>query len=636
MRSSALIYFCRNLMASFPNGRKLAAGFVGALVAPLLAHATGGFMPEGGEYNIAGGNQGDQVYPHLAIKPTGGYLVWEDNITDGDGFGISARKLDGSFSGTFSNFRVNANGTNDQERAQVSLLNDGGAIFVWQGGKQSFQHIYGRMLSAGGVWTTSDIPVSTATNVFQRDAVVTTLTGGNAVVAWGSFNQVAGGLQDVYFQLLTPAGVKSGSETRANVVTAYNQRSAAIAPLSDGRFVLVWVSEQQRFENSVDVYARIFEANGAAATGEFLINSGTNVCANPSVAPSADGGFMVAWAQATQQFPNTWDIYARPFSGTSGGVTRLVNTYIAGDQLAPKISSIGSDYLVVWTSMAQDGSQLGVYGRFLKGDGTFAGGEFRVNTTTQSFQQHPAVASDGVGTFLTAWSSYVGSPNSVDLFAQRYVSTDQPLNAPGAPIVTVLSSNTLSVSWPPVQGISVANYEVHADGATTATAVVSNTYWNATGLAAGSTHSYKLAYVVADGRRSPLSAATTNTTYLSNWFYDVIAGEWMAANFGAAYWAWPQPGIDSDGDGASNLNEFLAGTNPNDASSVLKVRMQPTPQGMFLNWNTQVGLMYQVQQSTNFGGAWSNLGAPRFASGTVDSMYVGGGAVGYYRIVRLR
>jgi hypothetical protein len=624
-------------MASFPNGRKLIAGLVVALVVPLVAHGAGGYVPEGGEYNILGGTPGDQVNAHVSIKTTGGYVVWEDNITDGDGLGISGRKLDGSLSGALSNFRVNANGNNDQERPKVALLNPGGAIFVWQGGKPSFQHIYGRVLSASGVWTTTnDISISTATNAFQREAVATTLAGGNVVVAWGSYNQVAGSLQDVYFQILTPAGAKAGSETRANVTTAYNQRSAAIAPLSDGRYVIVWVSEQQRFENSVDVYARIFNANGGAATGEFLINSGTNVCANPSVAAAADGGFTVAWAQANQQAVNTWDIYSRPFSGTNGGTTRLVNTYTAGDQLGPKISSIGSDYLVVWTSMAQDGSWEGVYGQFLKSDGSPLGEEFRVNTTTQSFQKYPAVASDGVATFLTVWSGYVGSPNSVDLFAQRYVSSDQPLNAPGAPIVTALSSNTLSVSWPPVQGIGIANYEIYADGSTTATAAVTNTYWNATGLAAGSTHSYKLAYVVADGRRSPLSAATTNTTYVSLWYYGLIPQEWMTANFGPAFWTWPLPDVDSDGDGVSNRDEFLAGTNPLDANSVLKVRLQPTPQGLFLNWNTQVGLMYQVQQATTVG-VWSNLGAPRFASGTVDSLYVGGGAaVGYYRIVRLR
>ena len=625
-------------MAMIPKIKRFAAAMIAVVLSPALAKAQGGFVAQGAEYKVAGTWAGEQVYPHSSIKTTGGYVVWQDNITDGDGYGISGRKLDGSFSGSLSTFVVNANGTDDQERPQVTMLNDGGAIFIWQSGRQSFQNIYGRVRNAAGVWGTGDILINSSTNFYQRDAALTTLSGGNVVVVYSSYNQVAAGsMQDVYAQILTPTGAKSGGEFTVNTTTAFNQRSAAIAPLSDGRFVVVWISEQQRFENSADVYARIYAANGTSATSEFLINSSTNICANPTVAPSADGGFLVTWMQLDLAVStNSWDVFARPFSGAAnGGVTRRVNTFTYGDQLAPKVSSIASDYQVVWTSMGQDGSDDGVYGQFLKSDGSLSGTEFRVNTSTPSQQMHPTVCSDGVGTFLTVWSGFVGGANAFDLFSQRYVSTNAALNAPGAPIVTVLSSNTLSVSWPPVQGISISNYEVYADGDITASAVVTNTYWNSKGLAAGSTHSYKLAYVVADGRRSPLSVATTNTTYLSNWFYDQIAGEWMTANFGNAYWAWPQPGIDSDGDGASNLNEFLAGTNPNDANSVLKVRLQPTPQGLFLNWNTQIGLIYQVQQSTSVN-SWSNLGGPRFASGSVDSMYVTGGNATFYRIVRLR
>ncbi|MEI2723838.1 MAG: hypothetical protein V9H26_09950 [Verrucomicrobiota bacterium] len=36
------------------------------------------------------------------------------------------------------------------------------------------------------------------------------------------------------------------------------------------------------------------------------------------------------------------------------------------------------------------------------------------------------------------------------------------------------------------------------------------------------------------------------------------------------------------------------------------------------------------------GGGWTNVGGPRFAAGTGDSIYVGGGSAGFYRIVRLR
>lgn len=602
------------------------------------ATAQGSYALEGSEYNVTGVLPGEQMYPQASIRTSGGYVVWQDNITDGSGLGISARKLDSSLSSPFSPFRVNEAAADDQERPSVAMFKDGGAVFVWEGGKQSFQHIHARFLSAAGTWVTGDIRVSVPTNQFQLESTVTALTNGNAVVAWSSFNQASSNsLRDVYFQILTPTGTKVGEETRANQATAFNQRSASIAPLSDGRFVLVWISEQQRFENSVDVYGRIYSAAGAPVGSEFLINSGTNVCASPSVAPASDGGFAVAWMQKGEQGANSWDIYMRPFSGNGlGGTTHLVNTWIYGDQLAPKMSAMGTDYLVVWTSMGQDGSRNGVYGQFLRGDGSPVGGEFRVNSTTISQQIHPAVASDGVERFLTLWSSFVGGPGSFDIYGQRYVNTAAPLPAPGAPIVTVLSSNALAVSWPPVQGFSITQYEVYADGAVTPTAAVTNTYWTHTGLAPSSAHGYQLAYLLEDGRRSPLSGSTSNSTYSALWYYNVIPQEWMTTHFSSAFWTWPSPFIDSDGDGASNYEEFRAGTDPTNANSVLRQRLHATGQGMFLEWNTQQGLIYQVWQATGAGGPWTKLGGPRFAAGAEDSLFVGGSHAGFYRIERLR
>ena len=104
---------------------------------------------------------GDQVNPSVAVNTSGGYIVWQDNITDGSGLGISAVQLDATFSPIYGNFRVNVQGSNDQENAQVTLLNGGGAAFVWQGGVQGFQHIYARFLSASNIWVTGDVMVNT-------------------------------------------------------------------------------------------------------------------------------------------------------------------------------------------------------------------------------------------------------------------------------------------------------------------------------------------------------------------------------------------------------------------------------------------------------------------------------------------
>ena len=79
-----------------------------------------------------------RLIPRVSLNTSGGFLVWQDNITDGDGLGISAVRLDSTLSPTLGNFRVNQQGTNDQENPQVALLQNGGAVFVWQSGPHEF------------------------------------------------------------------------------------------------------------------------------------------------------------------------------------------------------------------------------------------------------------------------------------------------------------------------------------------------------------------------------------------------------------------------------------------------------------------------------------------------------------------
>src|SRR5439155_963406 len=79
----------------------------------------------------------------------------------------------------------------------------------------------------------------------------------------------------------------------------------------------------------------------------------------------------------------------------------------------------------------------------------------------------------------------------------------------------------------------------------------------------------------------------------------------------------------SDGDGASNLQEFLAGTAPADPNSVMRVQIVSTAQGATLTWNSQPGFIYQVEASENLD-SWTNFGAPRFATGTNDSIPANG------------
>jgi hypothetical protein len=260
-----------------------------------------------------------------------------------------------------------------------------------------------------------------------------------------------------------------------------------------------------------------------------------------------------------------------------------------------------------------------------------------VNTTTISQQMQPAVSSDGSGQFLAVWTSFVGLNGSFDLYAQRYATVSAPLPAAPTPYVVVSSSNSLSVTWPPMAGYSVADYEVYADGASVpaATAVVTNDWWTMTGLAAGSTHSFAIDYVLTGGARSPLSATASGTTW-SGLSWGGIPFEWMIQYYGSDISKWPSATAVLSPGGPTLLYVFLSGGNPLVPVTWLKMQLQQTPQGLFLSWNPQPGLIYQVQTSANNLTAWTNVGTPRFAAGTVDSIYVGTGGHGFFRVLRLQ
>jgi len=436
-----------------------------------------GFVTNGGEYNVTGPLFSEQMRPRVGLGSGGGLLVYQDNVTDARGLGVSALALNSDFQKVGAPFRVNAFGVGDQELPHVALLKDGGAVFVWQGGKQGFQHIYARFLSSSNTWAGSDVLVNSSPNGSQFHPDIALLANGNIAVVWSSYNQSGPtNLHDIYCQLLSPAGTKVGSEFLVNQFTAYAQKTPAIAALAGGGFVVTWVSDQQRAAAplvpanssinldfpalnssllpSVDVYARIFDNNSVPLTDEFLVNTSINYCMHPAVGGASDGSFMVAWTERNPHDTSTGlDIYARPFSSSgTGGAASRVNVQVANDQFEPQLAASGNDYLLAWTSFGQDGSREGVFGRFLLSDGTADGGEFRVNTTVAGSQRQQSVAADNYGRFLSVWSGFIGGGSSFDIFGQgyaipgftppaptalfqppasdAYLTNDPPLNAP--------------------------------------------------------------------------------------------------------------------------------------------------------------------------------------------------------------
>jgi hypothetical protein len=249
------------------------------------------------------------------------------------------------------------------------------------------------------------------------------------------------------------------------------------------------------------------------------------------------------------------------------------------------------------------------------------------------------VASDGHGRFLAAWTSFGGSPYGFDLYARPYINVSQPLPTMSAPYVHVpfVVSNgvyqpEIQISWPFQAGLSVDHYDVYVNGALSTT--LASNIWMMTAADVNSQYSFQVDYVTTSGRRSPLSPATVGTTWdKQNWKGLPIA--WMAQYWGYGS-TWPDPNDPVAPGGPTVLQVFLTGADPTNPATWLRTAISHTAQGVFLSWNPQPGLIYQVQTSTNLTD-WQNLDSPRFAVGAVDSLFIGLSDPGlYYRVMWLR
>ncbi|MFM7274678.1 MAG: hypothetical protein ACKO4A_12605, partial [Gammaproteobacteria bacterium] len=283
----------------------------------------------GGEIRLNTETFDDQARPALATGGGQSFAAWMSYDQDGDAWGVFAQRLDGSGSPVGGEFPVNIESADWQHLPAVAVAADGSALIVWvsDGQDGSDSGIYARRFSAPGEALGGEFPVNTETASTQSRPAVTALAGGGYVVLWESFEQ-DGSADGVYGQRLAADGTPLGAEFRLNQVTAFGQLRAAVAGLADGGFVASWVSFRQ--DGSGDgVYARRYDAAGAAVGDEFLVNTVTaSDQTEPAIAALPDGGWVICWSSYVG---SSWEILLQRFdaAGNRLGAETRVNSSTA-------------------------------------------------------------------------------------------------------------------------------------------------------------------------------------------------------------------------------------------------------------------------------------------------------------------
>ena len=95
-------------------------------------------------------------------------------------------------------------------------------------------------------------------------------------------------------------------------------------------------------------------------------------------------------------------------------------------------------------------------------------------------------------------------------------------------------------------------------------------------------------------------------TYLTDTDGDGLPDSWETTYFGTATGA--NPAIDSDGDGMTNGQEYIAGTDPTNALSYLKIVSLTAPPGAILTFGAISNRTYSIQFKDAIEAAnWSKL-----------------------------
>ncbi len=400
----------------------------GLLVAFLLMApsglALGQPVPLGAEFQINTYTTSYQIHSSIALDGSGNFVVvWHSNGQDGSHHGVFGQRFDSAGAPLGGEFQVNTYTTSYQSYPSVALDGSGNFMVVWQSCCQdgSGDGVFGRRFDSAGAPLGGEFQVNTYTTSDQREASLAVDGSGNLVVVWRSDDQDGYGA-GVFGRRFNSAGAPLGGEFQVNTYTSTYQRYPSIAVNGSGSFVVAWTSYAQDGDG-YGVFGQRFNSAGVRQGAEFQVNTYTTSSQGPpSVALDDLGSFVVAWTSYAQD-GDGYGVFGQGFdtAGAPLGGEFQVNTYTTYNQDSPAVAADGTgNFVVAWSSDDQDGFGGGVFGRGFDGAGAPLGGEFQINTYTTSSQGRPSLAADDSGNFVVAWSSYDQDGYGYGVFGQRF------------------------------------------------------------------------------------------------------------------------------------------------------------------------------------------------------------------------
>jgi len=404
----------------------------------------------GAEFQVNNHTTYDQKNAEIAMDETSNFVVvWSSYGQDGSSNGVFGRLFDPNCSPRGEEFQINATSSGNQAEPAVAMDAAAGFVVTWQGPgliEDDQEDIFAQRFDPNGLPVGGEFRVNSSTNDQQLYPCVAMNNNGRFIIVWESNNTPGQGNKAICGQIYDSNGLEFGPEFLVNAESSV-YRYPDVAADANGNFAVVWMEDK----SSNTILGRLFDPNGAARTETFQVNTVRfGSVTRPSIAMDTAGNFVVTW-DGDPKLAGMDDIHARLYdaNGTSLGEQFLVNTTTAGAQQYPQVAmNDGGEFIIVWDCQIypDSESERDIFGQRFNSLGEPIGDEFQLNTYITDDQRNPVVAIEQDGGFVAVWQSYAQDGSRYGIFARPGpIIGSADFNADG--IVDFLDFSILAGQW---------------------------------------------------------------------------------------------------------------------------------------------------------------------------------------------
>jgi len=326
------------------------------------------------------GNQNDS---NITSLPDGGYVItWTSYGQDGhyDGIFVQRFASDGSTLGAET--QVNDTTYHHQNQPSIDSLEDGGYVISWTGYNtaNASYDIYTKRYTSDGnemyeAITPREVQVSSTYASGEIWTDISSLDDGGYVIVWQAKDSNGTG---IYSQKFDANSIAVDGAYLINSIQTGHQSNADVADLGGGKYLVTWTDAST---NPPSIRGQMMDADNQFKIGDEFIIANTQATTVEPLVGLEDGGFIITWtASGTGAEDNSgFGVYGLRFNARAEQVanTFLINQTINGNQEDAQLTLVDGNLVVTWTGVDESGN--GVFVREFRVDNN-------IETITDDFE----------------------------------------------------------------------------------------------------------------------------------------------------------------------------------------------------------------------------------------------------------